>query len=575
MKNTRKKVSLVLALLLAGSACLGIGCGGGEDDSGKTKIQVFHYNGGVGDLWVKGAVERFEELHKDTVYEEGKKGVTVDFTNDDSGSNTDDIETSGYHMYFAAAASKLQSHIQQGYLLDISDVVEEVSEVDGKSIESKLDPTCTRELQGGDGTYYAVPHYEIYNGVSYDVDVFTEYNLFLAAPTETSVTTYKGVKFVKNSSTKKSCGADGIFDTSDDGLPTTLEEFVYLCERMKSMGVTPFHVCGYPTDYPNYMSLGLWTSLAGVDKTRVNFTVDGTINKVVGYETAPLFEDYDHSTSISYTFARKPIVDTEYAITPANHTELYDTVERYYSIAFMELCVKNGWIKYETENETHTDAQDIFMFNDGEYGMFIEGSYWFAQADGQGFYEDYLDENPDKEDRNVAWMPLPSAFAKEDAVTGEDNARTVAMMEFGGSYAFINANIEEKTGLVDACKDFLRFLYTDEELSAFTRETGTAKKLNYEMKPADYNAMSAYQKSVWDVRKTGGVVLPGSNNDFFVQNMDLLKMGNMHTSLLSLWGTNKDTQYNTYYAAFRSTQFSNEVNARSLFEHSSLTYKNV
>ncbi len=531
--------------------------GGGNDDAGKTVITVNHYSGGVGDAWVDDAVARFEEMYKDEVFEEGKTGVSVKFDNYETGTSIDDIQTSGDNMYIVSAGGKLQKFIQSGYLLEISDVVTKTDITDPKgekTIESKL--INPRDVQDAEGRYYALPHYEIYDGVSYDIDVFNDYNLFLAAPDEGKEYSKTGVYFVENSDTKKSCGADGVYGTSDDGLPTTLEEMVVLCENMASQGVTPFYFAGYQKNYPSYLSLGLWAALAGKEGMSVNFTLDGEIDKVTGEASTPLFDGYDIPA---------PTVEEGYQITADTYKDVYDSVERYYSVAFTELLWQKDWIKATSENTSHTDAIFTFMLNDKttKYGMFIEGSYWYALAQKYGYDEMYKEAYPENADRNVAWMPLPTALKKEDAVT-EGNGRAVAQLEFGGSYTFINGNIANDEGKVKACKAFIEFLYSDNELSAFTRATGTAKALKYDLAESDYNALSTYQKGVWDVRKQDAVVYQSSDSELFLSNTETFRLSNTHISVRPYYGA---TQYASYWFAFES-----EANTTSweMFQKSSL-----
>ncbi len=555
-KLLTKALNFALCVILSISCLFGGACGG-EDNSGKTTITVYHYSGGVGDAWVDGAIERFEALYANESFEDGKTGVYVDWTNNETGSDIDDIETSGDNVYIVSTGGKLQRFIQSGYVLDISDVVTK-AEMNYNSIENKL--ITKRDLQDDEGRYYALPHYEIYNGVSYDIDVFTDYNLFLAdKPAEGKQYSDSGVYFVKNSSTKKSCGADGKYDTSDDGLPTTLEEFVVLCENMYSQGVVPFYYSGYQKNYTSYLSLGMWAALAGKDGMSVNFTLDGEIDKVTGVSENALFTAKDGS------IIKEPVVQKGYQIMADTYKDVYDSVERYYSVAFTELAYKNKWIEYTSENTSHTDAIYTFMMNDKnpKYGMFIEGSYWYALAQKHEYDKAYKEAYPENEDRNVAWMPLPTALKKEDAVT-ENNGRAAAQLNFGSSYAFINANIANEKGKVDAAKALLEFLYTDEELSTFTKITGTAKALNYTLADKDYDAMSTYQKGVWDVRKQNSIIYQSSDSELFLNMSETFSLSNTNISVSPFFGA---TQYRGYVQAFTKE----DTDSYEVFMNSSLT----
>ena len=70
----------------------------------------------------------------------------------------------------------------------------------------------------------------------------------------------------------------------------------------------------------------------------------------------------------------------------------------------------------------------------------------------------------------------------------------------------------------EVAKDFVRFLYSDEMLSAFTRDTGTLKALEYEVKDADYSTLTPYGKSICNHKKASQTVYPFDNNAIFRNN---------------------------------------------------------
>ena len=48
-----------------------------EVDYSRTQLYVSNFNGGYGDEWLYKLKTRFEEFYKETIFEEGKKGVQV------------------------------------------------------------------------------------------------------------------------------------------------------------------------------------------------------------------------------------------------------------------------------------------------------------------------------------------------------------------------------------------------------------------------------------------------------------------------------------------------------------------
>lgn len=102
MKGKRK----LWAILLAGAIGLSglfAACspstekpGGGDSEFGlattidknRTTLFVSNFNGGFGERWLKAAAKRYETLHKDDVYQDGKKGVQIWIDNGKDGGST-------------------------------------------------------------------------------------------------------------------------------------------------------------------------------------------------------------------------------------------------------------------------------------------------------------------------------------------------------------------------------------------------------------------------------------------------------------------------------------------------------
>ncbi len=563
----KKLTTLLLSLSLVGTTAITASCGGSGEVVDYVEIEIINFDGGLGHDWVEPMIARFEETYKDYEFEPGRTGVKVNATNTMSiGKN--EIETSGYNIYFTTFTEGFQTAIQQGLFMNINDVVTEVN-TDGKTIESKLDSVGRQQWKGNDGNYYVLPFYEFYPGASYDVDLFESENFYLAAPEETEVMTYRceygTANFVTSKDGTKSCGNDGEYGTYDDGLPTTLQDLLILCSKMSNAGVTPFLVAGSPIRYTNYFTEGLWAALAGVEKMKVNYSFRGEINHVTGYDrTVGAFEGVN--TIPAPIYETLTIDDTNY------NTDMHDTLERYYALAFMEIATENRWIATKSPSATHIDTMEVFVENsvseNTTYGMIMEGSYWYTQARTEGKIDAYLDRNKGKTERNVAWMSLPTAIKQADAVTSKANARTVALMETGTSGCFINNNIKGDAALTDACKKFVQFFYTDNELSAYTMATGGGvASMHYEMRQEDYNKLCTFQKTLWNLRQQGGVVYALSDHTAFLQNLGSYMLNDFNKVFWPSFGSGKT--YDNYFTVLRAGNdtYSNTV---AIFEQTSL-----
>ena len=53
-----------------------------EIDKNRTQLYVYNCNSGFGTEWIAGVKARYEELHKNDVYEEGKKGIQIIINNE-------------------------------------------------------------------------------------------------------------------------------------------------------------------------------------------------------------------------------------------------------------------------------------------------------------------------------------------------------------------------------------------------------------------------------------------------------------------------------------------------------------
>jgi hypothetical protein len=73
---------------------------------------------------------------------------------------------------------------------------------------------------------------------------------------------------------------------------------------------------------------------------------------------------------------------------------------------------------------------------------------------------------------------------------GEGKPQTLLEMNYG--MFVINSNVASNPGLLRACKEFLAFLYTDAELSAYTASTSILRSMNYSLLSNDVSRISSY-----------------------------------------------------------------------------------
>ena len=514
----KKKIFAIFMASLA--ACSFVGCGAmgnnGVDPSKTTVIECINFDGGVGEEWLKDAAHRFEILKEGESYEDGKTGVKINIDSEiDLRENT--LSSSGYNIYFNEHGLSPAELSQKGSLLNINDIVTKTLEtVDGKevSIEDKLQEDFRSALKGVDGNYYALPHYEWYPGVVYDIETFDTYKLYFADSTteksEQFTCPYGTAKFVTElniEEAKRTCGNDGVYGTDDDGLPTTLQELLILCARMTKFGVVPFTVAGFHTDYTAYLQQGIMAAFLGYDGMMDFFDFDGTADVVTGYGTGNLF------TGVNYVKA--PVVEKDVKITEETGYLTRDIAVRYYLAGLMEVIYKQDWLSQDSKNSaTHTDTQYNFVFggegNKKRMGMLMEGSYWYNEAVNAEIFSDYKSVTAGKTKR-LGWMSLPTSL---NTPITEGKGKEITLLDTANSFTYINANTARNEGLTKACKEFLQFLYTDAELKAFTATTGVAKAaIHYDITDDSImSELSEFQQSVLNLKKESKVVYANAAN---------------------------------------------------------------
>ena len=194
MKNnkfTRFAFLGVASLLL--TSCFGNKGGGGNggynfiyniDGPNKVKIQTANFGGGIGNLWLEKAADRFAHEMENYTFSSGKKGVYIDtsFTSFELGTDSAaNMLKSTRSIFFDERMSDPADLSQGGALLDLNEIVMDTSR-EGGSLDSILFDSIKNglkhEISEGVEHYFALPHYEYYGGLSYNREIFDDiYNV--------------------------------------------------------------------------------------------------------------------------------------------------------------------------------------------------------------------------------------------------------------------------------------------------------------------------------------------------------------------------------------------------------------
>ncbi len=523
----KKSISMLLVGALLGGTVAGLaGCQiknpNNKFDEDKTQLFVGNYNGGVGDKWLTSVVERFEKEYEN--YElNGKTGVQVilDSDKDCSGKTLGGTLNGDPNEVYFTQQVNYEQFVGDGLIRDITGLVTAQNAKDGnKKIVDKF-YDADKENLAVNGKYYAIPHYEWYAGLTYDAYMFQSEKLYFADTIATDGTR----DFVINNNTKKSCGPDGKYNTYDDGLPSSYQEFYKMLDKVKTKGYAMVF-SGEQTHYSHMLPTALYANYMGVDGVNVNLNFDSN-----GKELEVIKSFSGNTPNIT-----KEVISEE----KGNQYLINNQAGIYYGLELASKIFADANSYYPDSASgsfSFISAQEAFLESglsgDKRIAMFIEGSYWYNEAVSYGtvdrIKEDYVLFATQKDPR---FMPLPQQYS---GTVTEGNGGAPVLVDGASSYAFINATI--KADKVDLAEKFLAFCYTDEELVNFTKNSsGTIRALNYDYASVN-DELSGFGKSVFEMRlaakEAGTFIRESSNHPTYIKYKPSFSLDTAYTWLSS------------------------------------------
>ncbi len=477
-------------------------------DETKTQLYVQSYDGGFANAWLDETIKAFEEEYKDESFEDGKTGVQIIPDKTKSVDGESSYSKSKNEVYFHDNLDYFNI-ANSGAILEITDMVTENIPGEDKSIEDKMLDIHKKGLTAMNGKYYAIPHYSVYSGFVYDVDLFDEENLYFAADREYG-------DFIRKEDQKKSVGPDGVFDTYDDGMPATIYEYGLLMDQMVGKGITPFIWAGGVGGYIVRSMRAVACNLSGsAESYQTNIDYDGEVEIITDYDT---------------------LASQKVTITKENGYLLNQQKVRYEAMTLLEKILSEGVYYHDlsiSSSTTHNEAQELFIFSKLEgnpIGMLFEANYWENEA-SEAFNRSYEEYGDLAKDRNFGFMPLPTAV--DGIATEKAERRKPAVFDGSTAFAYINANVASDPVKERLAKLFLQFAMTDGMLQEFTRTTGTFKPYDYDFD--DQDELTPFAKSVTQiVNDSNGIVRIMDDDKMFYENfMDM-------RSLAMTWNTTLD-----------------------------------
>lgn len=485
----------------------------------KTQLYVGVYEGGLESGSMYKIANEFEKKYEDVYFEDGKKGVEVIFLEGrygDSIANT--ISDSLEDLYFDTAASALYLH-SQNKVLDLTElystpmnydfVTKTTDENESSKTFYDIIRSDRREYYKENDKFYGYPGYSQYFGITYDIDMFEEYNLYFA----------KDGGFVKSKNDARSAGPDGNYETTfDNGLPATYDDFFALCDKIVSLGMTPIMWGGTVQEYVNSLLTALATDYDGKEQAELNYSYDGV------------------ATSLIKSIEQDGIVLGEpTTITAKNGYELYKQAGRYYALSFLSRLVSNkdyyNYLDATSPSFSNIDAQDQYLNSKRSSSrkrtaMLIEGSWWNKEAAGTflSMAAEY-GESDSQASRRFGLLSLPKATADK---VGEK----FTVLERATGDGFINASIPEyKKNLA---LSFIQHMFKEESCITSLQLDCETRAVEFSLNDSQYNSLNSWAKTMYDLKENAITATMYSNSNMMkLYSSDLWYSPNLWNSTVN------------------------------------------
>ena len=501
----KKFVTKTLPCLALASATLfsAAACGTNDANKNKATLYVYSFTSGFGDEWLTSLIADYEEKMKD-VEIDGKVGIHVEPTAEKSDVDGSQMAGRAESVYFLEQKDYYDL-VAKNYIADITAAVTGDNPYDDKTLESKMfdaQKNYFARTVNGETRYYAYPHYFTSFGIVYDVELFDEKGYYFADGYSKDGDLRD--MFIQSADEPKTVGADGEPGTADDGLPTTYEEFLWLCDYIATVGEdNPLVWSGeHRSSYLSHFLNALATDYEGYEQMYLNYSFDGEATSLGKVENGAFVKD-----------AKPTPIDGE------NGAELARQAGKYYAMDFYsDLYAKNYINNAETaktlysKTYSHLDAQNDFLSKSGKRNaMLLDGSWWQTEATETFEYMSKTNPANSKQNRKLGWMPLPKA---DENKVGE----TATMYDIMYPLCVMKNGLDPNGWEYKYSLDFIQFANSDEQLAKFTQITGCTKALNYSLTDAQYESLSYYGKSFYDQYKSADILFPYHNNLLFANN---------------------------------------------------------
>ena len=580
MSFLKKILTFALAIFICFGTTFTASCFNDVSAYNPIKINIVVEEGSKDVRYFYDAISRFQEASKEVSYSLEHTGVEVELVIDCQLVITDQ-RLNGFDIYLAdkSRTNRVWEWVKDNHVIDLNDVLmdENYFEESGVLLQDKIDLMSQNSIKAGFGDYYAVPFTTELVGLTYDVNEFERGGYFLAKnsvnakPFESEI--LNEVYYFVNSSndstnaTNKSAGPDGVYDTYDDGLPSNLFELVVLCEKIKNDDKYPFISAGKDSYRSDYLVQALTTSLLGYEQAKACMELNGQLEVVTGFTSQPLFKGL-RGDKMLYKPTTALVKMTENCGYYASWA-----LARYYAQAFMELSLEMDWwadSSYISERDFDSVTRE-FIYNGYDQSlqrslMLVESSDWYNKIDDKVLERFNKLYNWDGgNERKLRWMSLPTLFDGKE--NNSELLKEQTFQKVHSSYLVIAENVWSNAYKVQACKDFIRFLSTDQECYNYTLYSGMRRALSYDTDGIDLYIYGDYYGSLSDVMVNAKLVCPSSMNLTTNKSPEYFEGGKKDKRLFYLKIDDAEEEYiKTYTSVFEYYQEFYNANSISAFK---------
>lgn len=468
----KKRLMVLLLVPVLALSTLAVSCKNNTVNQDMILFSVF--NGGFGTDWATHAAEEFnktEEKYKVQIVPNDDEWYAIE-AGFESGTAEYDIYLNS--IDFIEANSR-------GWLEDLTDVYN--SRPDGEDSDTVYEKVKDRDKDYVDtvhkyeGKYYTIPFQDGFMGFIYDHDIFLQ-NGFLIGRNGTPIT---------SSDQSLSLGRDGKEGTFDDGHPSNIAEYELMINKIQQTGMAVYLWTGLLSYYVTPLYSAIYAEYDGVDNYEKSFSLTGD------YTNPETGEQLSFTTETGYlTFKMQG---------------------RYEALNFMDKYMADS-LYYHTDsakNTTNSDVHRAYIYGNAYGGSYqpaaflFEGTWWENEA--RANFNSLA--NRGKTDyaygvRDYRYMMLPLMDEHQ-----EENGYVLPV--FDSMSLFVKKQTDTEKS--NAIKRFLTYLHTDEEMRYYTSTTGGVKPFDYTLTVDDYNSMSKFAKTSYEIYNSDSVNVIRTSTD--------------------------------------------------------------